>query len=184
MALKSNSKTIGIIATLDTKSVEVQFIKEQIERRGHKALVIDTGVLGEPSLKADYTREQVAEAGGKTLKELVEAAERGVDRAAATKVMIEGAKKAVKDLYAQGKLDGLISLGGSTGTSIGLAAMKTLPIGMPKLMLTTQLDIQEVEEEDDMAMMQTPADLLGLNIIMRRTLANAAGAIVGMVEAK
>jgi len=168
---------IAIIATLDTKGGEVQFVKERIERRGHQPLVIDAGILGEPSLKAECTREQVAEAGGKTLKELVEAAKRGVDRAAATNVMIEGAKKTVRDLYAQGKLDGLISLGGSTGTSIGLAAMKTLPIGIPKLMLTTVMGGQPVGNKDILMM-----PLTGNLEERKRTLSVAAGAVVGMVE--
>ncbi len=176
-------KTIVIPGTLDTKGEETKFIKDEIERKGHNTLVIDAGVLGEPQMNADITREEVARAGGKSLRELVEAAEKGVDRTEATNVMIRGVQKIVKELYSAGKLDGMISLGGSTGTAIGTSAMSVLPIGVPKLMVSTWFELQFVGAKD-IAMMQTPADILGLNSVMRQTLASAAGAIVGMVEAE
>ncbi|MEE8374547.1 MAG: Tm-1-like ATP-binding domain-containing protein, partial [Dehalococcoidia bacterium] len=89
----------------------------------------------------------------------------------------------VRGLHAEGKLDGIISLGGSTGTALGTSAMSVLPIGVPKLMVSTGFELQFVGHKD-IAMMQTPADILGLNSVMRKTLASAAGAIVGMVEAE
>jgi len=177
------AKIIVIIGTLDTKADEVKYIKDQIEKKGHRAVVLDSGVMDKPRVKADFPRERVAEAGGKSLKELVEAAERGAERAEATNVMIEGVKKIVNELYSSGKLDGIISLGGSTGTAIGVSAMKTLPTGVPKLVATTALDTVDVGDKD-ITLMQMPADLLGLNIVMRKALGNAAGAIVGMVEAE
>jgi len=180
---KDEAKIIAIVGTLDTKGNEVKYIKEQIEKRGHKTIVIDSGVMGRPLIKADFSREKVAEAGGKSLKELVEAAERGVERAEGTNVMIEGVKKIVNDLYSSAKLDGIISLGGSTGTAIGISAMKTLPIGFPKLVATTALDTVDVGDKD-ITLMQMPADILGLNVVMMKALGNAAGAIVGMVEAE
>lgn len=176
-------KTIVIPVTLDTKGEETKYLKEQIEKKGHKTIVIDVGVLGNPSFKPDISREKVARAGGRSLKELVQAARKGADRTEATNVMIEGVKQLVKQLHSEGKLDGIISLGGSTGSAIGTMAMSVLPIGVPKLMVSTGFETQFVGAKD-IAILQTPADILGLNSIMRQTLASAAGAIVGMVEAK
>ena len=176
-------KTIVIPVTLDTKGEETQYVKDEIERRGHNTTVIDVGVLGRPLIKADITREEVARAGGRGLGELIEAAEKGADRTEATNVIIRGVQTIVKELHSKGKLDGIISLGGSTGAAVGTAAMSVLPIGVPKLMVSTGFELQFVGHKD-IAMMQTPADILGLNSVMRRTLASAAGAIVGMVEAE
>ncbi len=176
-------KTIVIPVTLDTKGEEAQYVKEQIERKGHKTIIIDVGVMGEPQTQADITREEVARAGGRSLEELVEAAEKGAERTEGTNVMIQGLLKIVKELHSAGKLDGIISLGGSTGTAIGTAAMRALPIGVPKLMVATWFNAQSVGTKD-ITMMQTPADILGLNSVMKRTLASAAGAIVGMTEAE
>jgi len=176
-------KTIVIPVTLDTKGEETKYLKEQIERKGHKTIVIDVGVLGKPLFKADISRERVARAGGKSVKELVEAAKKGADRTEATDVMIEGVKTIVKKLHSEGKLDGIISLGGSTGSAIGTMTMSVLPVGVPKLMVSTGFETQFVGAKD-ITIMQTPADILGLNSVMRKTLASAAGAIVGMAEAK
>lgn len=176
-------KTIVIPVTLDTKGEETKYVKQEIERKGDNTIVIDVGVLGKPLIKADIPREEVAQAGGKSLRELVAAAEKGADRTEGTNVMIKGVEKIVKGLHSAGKLDGIISLGGSTGTAIGTAAMRALPIGVPKLMVTTWFNAQSVGTKD-ITMMQTPADILGLNSVMRRTLASAAGAIVAMTEAE
>jgi len=175
-------KTIVIPVTLDTKGEETGYIRELIQGKGHNVLVVDVGVLGSPSVKADISREEVAQAGGRSLQEVVQSAKKGADRTEGTNVMIKGIENIVSKLYAEGKLDGIISLGGSTGTAIGTAAMRVLPIGVPKLMVTTWFDAQSVGAKD-IAMMQTPADIMGLNSVMRRTLASAAGAIVGMTDA-
>jgi uncharacterized protein (UPF0261 family) len=176
-------KTIVMPVTLDTKGEEAKYLREQIQRKGHKTIIIDVGVLGKPLFKADISREKVARSGGKSLRELVEAAKKGADRTEATNAMIEGVKKIVKRLHSEGKLDGIISLGGSTGSAIGTSVMSVLPIGVPKLMVSTGFETQFVGAKD-IAILQTPADILGLNSIMRKTLASAAGAIVGMAEAK
>jgi uncharacterized protein (UPF0261 family) len=174
---------IVIPVTLDTKGEETKYIKEQIEKKGQGTLIVDVGVMGKPSIKADILREEVADKGGKSLKELVEYAKKGADRSKGTEVMIGGIKKIVKELYSSGKLDGVISLGGSTGTAIGVEAMKVLPIGVPKVMLTTDLDRADTADKDIM-LIQAPADILGLNPIMKKALANAAGAVVGMLKIK
>ena len=176
-------KTIVIPATLDTKGEETAFIKDEIERKGHRTIVIDVGVLGKPLMKADISREEVADTGGKSLQELVEASKKGADRTEATGIMTGGLQKIVKELHSKGKLDGIMSLGGSTGTAIGTQAMSVLPVGVPKLMVSTWFELQFVGAKD-VTMMQTPADIMGLNSLMRQTLASAAGAIVGMVEAE
>lgn len=140
------------------------------------------GVLGEPmDGTGDYTREMVAQAGGSSLTALVEAAQKGADRDAATQVMIAGARKIVAELVAKDGLDGEMCLGGSTAAASGAAVMGGLPIGLPKLLLTTFSRLAPIGEED-IVVMQTPTDLLGLNAIVGRALSNAAGALAGMAE--
>jgi uncharacterized protein (UPF0261 family) len=175
------SKTIVIVATLDTRGDEVEFLRQLIESKGHRVITVDVGVMGSPYMRADFTREEVAEAGGKSLPQLVEAANAGADRQQATDVMIAGARKIVADLYSAGRLDGILSLGGSTAAATGAAVMKGLPMGLPKLLVTTFIALASVGDED-ITVMQSPVDLVGLNRIVARTLANAAGAMVGMVE--
>ncbi len=176
-------KTIGILATLDTKEAEVEYIKNLIEAKGVLTTIVDTGVLGNPRIKADISREEIAEAGGKPLGELIESEliKKETDRTYTMKVMIKGAIAVCKELYAKGKLNGVISLGGSSGTTIGTTVMRELPIGVPKLMVTTRIN-PDLIDEGDITMMQTPADILGLNKLMRKILAQAAGAIIGMVD--
>jgi uncharacterized protein (UPF0261 family) len=174
-------KTIVIVATLDTRGDEVEFLKELIEKKGHNVITIDAGVMGTPFIVGDFPRDKVAETGGKNLKELVEAAEKGADRYEATKVMIEGVKKIVRALYSSGKLSGIMGLGGSTAAALGASAMKILPMGVPKLLLTTFIDPAPIGDAD-ITVMQTPVDLVGINKIVKKALSNAAGAIMGMVE--
>lgn len=175
------AKTIVIVATFDTRGDEVDFLKGLITDKGHSVITIDGGVMGAPSIAAGFTREQVAEAGGGNLRELVDAAEKGADRYQATKVMIEGVKNIAVKLFSDGKLDGIMSLGGSTGATLGASAMKAVPMGVPKLIVTTYIDPAPIGDAD-IAVMQTPVDLVGLNMIVKKALSNASGAIMGMVE--
>jgi uncharacterized protein (UPF0261 family) len=175
------SKIIVIVATLDTRGDEVEFLRQLIESKGHRVITVDVGVMGSPYMRADFTREEVAEAGGKSLRQLVEAANAGADRQQATDVMSAGARKIVADLYSAGRLDGILSLGGSTAAATGAAVMRGLPMGLPKLLVTTFTSLAPIGDED-ITVMQSPVDLVGLNRIVARTLANAAGAMVGMVE--
>ncbi len=170
-----------VVGTLDTRGDEVKFLEKIIEKRGKKAIVVDAGVMGQPLFEGDFSREQVSEAGGKSLGELIQAAEQGADRYEATRIMIEGVKAIALDLYSKEQLDGIMSLGGSTGATLGATAMKALPIGVPKLILTTFIDSAPIADAD-ITVMQSPVDLVGLNRIVRKTLSNAAGAICGMVE--
>jgi uncharacterized protein (UPF0261 family) len=177
----SRSRTIVIVATLDTRGDEVEFLRKLIEDQGLGVVTVDVGVMGYPYVPGDFTREEVAEAGGTSLEQLVEAAQAGADRKQATDVMIAGAKKIVAELQTAGRLDGILSLGGSTAAATGAAVMKGLPIGLPKLLVTTFISLAPVGDED-ITVMQSPVDLVGLNRIVARTLSNAAGAMVGMVR--
>ena len=175
------TKTIAIVGTLDTKGDEVKYLKGLIEKRGHKALVVDTGILGAVPFPPDITREQVAGAAGVDIKEIIAFG----DESKAISTMAEGASKVVRELHSSGRLDGIIALGGSMGTSLGIVVMKALPLLMPKLMVSTVAFLPMLSPQvvgKDMTVMPTVADIWGLNRITNRVLENAAGAIVGMVE--
>ncbi len=173
------SNTVVIVATLDTKSEEVRYLKTRIEQGGVETLVVDASGLGQPSFTPEITSEQVAELGGSTLREV----RAFKDEGKAMEVMSRGATRAVQALYQQGRLEGIIGLGGSMGTSLGTHVMRSLPFGVPKLMLSTMAsrDISPWIGHKDIVMFPSVTDLSGLNRMTRRTLANAAGAILGMV---
>jgi len=169
---------IGIIATLDTKDKEVEYIKHQIEEEGCYATVIDVGSMGSSFIKSDISNEIIAKKGGSNLRDLAKS-----PRGDALEIMADGARKIVKELYSEGKIDGIIGLGGSGGTFIAISAMKVLPIGFPKLVVATHMAYSKQVEREDIAIIQTPTDLMGLNKIIKRTLSQAVGSIVGMVKA-
>jgi len=177
-------KAILIIATLDTKGPETQYLKNLIESKGHRTLVMDTGILGSPPFKPDISRDEVARAGGKTIETLIRDREKGK----AIQVMAEGSKKITQELYQKGKISGVIGLGGAQGTEIGTSAMRGLSLGLPKLMVSTvasgYAQFGTYVGTKDLLMMHSVVDILGLNAFSRMILSNAAGAIVGMVEAK
>ena len=127
------SKTIAVIGALDTKGAEFAFVKAEIERRGHRALVINTGVMGEPGFAPDIAAAEVASAAATTLTALRQQADRGV----AMEAMTRGIALLVKQLYDQKQIDGVLAMGGSAGTVIGTAAMRVLPLGVPKVMVST-----------------------------------------------
>jgi uncharacterized protein (UPF0261 family) len=173
--------TIAILGTMDTKGEEHAFVAEQIRRRGHQVLVIDVGTLGEPLLKPDVTRQEVASAAGADLEAIV----RKRDRGEAIAVMSKGAPIVLVELAEAKKIDGVISLGGGGGTAIGTAAMRALPIGFPKLMVSTLAsgNTAQYVGAKDIVMFPSIVDVAGLNRISRQILTRAAGAICGMVEA-
>lgn len=173
-------KTIAIVGSLDTKGLEYQFLKDEIEKRGCDTFVINFGVLGEPPFAPHVTAEEVAQAGGEQLSRLVERADRGE----ALIVMTNGVAKVVSHYYEAGKFDGIISMGGGGGTALGTSAMRTLPIGVPKLMVSTIAsgDTSEYVGTSDIVMMPSIVDVAGLNRISRTVFSNAAGAICGMVS--
>lgn len=173
-------KTVAILGTLDTKGEEFAFLRSRIQSTGLATLVIDTGVLGPPPFAPEVSREEVARAGGHSMKDLVAARDRGRSVAA----MAGGAAVVVRQLFDEGKIRGLISLGGSAGTTIGTAAMRVLPTGFPKLMVSTLAsgDTRPYVGTKDIAMLYPVVDIAGLNRVSRRILGNAAAAIAGMVN--
>ena len=173
---------IAILGTMDSKGVEHAFVAEQIKARGHQVLVIDAGTLGEPTLKPDITRQEVAAAGGIDLAALVKKQDRGESVAAMSKAV----PIILSRLAAEKKIDGVISLGGGGGTAIATAAMRALPIGFPKVMVSTLAsgNTAQYVGVKDIVMFPAIVDVSGLNRISRQILARAAGAICGMVEAK
>lgn len=174
-------KTVVIVSTLDTKSDEVRYLKQRIETGGLQTVIVDAGVLGEPCFSPDVSSREIARLGGSTLQEVRASRDEGK----AIEVMRRGAREVAQRLYTQGRLDGIIGLGGSLNTSLGTYVMRTLPFGVPKLMVTTMAsrDISPWIRHHDIVLLPSVADLSGLNRMTMRTLASAAGAIVGMVNA-
>ena len=176
------AKTIGIVGTMDTKGIEFAFIKAQIESAAVSTCVINTGILGEPQLTPDISADEVAQAGGSSLQALRDEGDRGNS----VTIMAQGAAALVAEKHAAGEIDGIISLGGSAGTTIGTTAMQAVPVGVPKLMVSTLAsgDTSPYVQSKDISMMYSVVDIAGINRLSRQILANAAGAIVGMVNAE
>ncbi|HVY70189.1 MAG TPA: Tm-1-like ATP-binding domain-containing protein [Verrucomicrobiae bacterium] len=174
--------TIAVLGTMDTKGEEHAFVAGLIRERGHETLVIDVGALAPPTLAPDITREQVAAAAGIDLAGLVARRDRGETVAA----MSQAAPVILAKLVAEGKIDGVISLGGGGGTAIATAAMRALPVGFPKLMVSTLAsgNTAQYVGVKDIVMFPSIVDVAGLNRISRPILTRAAGAICGMVEAR
>ncbi len=171
-------KTIAIIGTFDTKGKEFQYLKERIEELGLKTLCIHTGVF-EPLFTPDVSNAEVAAAAGADIREIVARK----DRAMATDILSRGIEKLLPRLYEEGKLDGVISVGGSGGTSLATPAMRALPVGVPKVMVSTMAsgNVSQYVGTSDIMMVPSVVDAEGLNEISMRIFSNAANAIAGMV---
>jgi uncharacterized protein (UPF0261 family) len=165
---------------MDTKGVEHGFVASQIRARGHQTIIIDVGTNGPPQVTPDVSREEVARVAGIDLAALVARHDRGEAVAA----MSEAAPIILSKLCAEGKIDGVISLGGGGGTAIATAGMRALPLGFPKLMVSTLAsgNTARYVGVKDIVMMPSIVDVAGLNRISRQVLTRAAGAICGMVE--
>ena len=176
------SVTIAIIGCLDTKGEETGFLREVIENTGNRAWVIDTGVLEPPAFEPDTSREAVAEAGGASLAELLEKKDRGF----AMTVMSAGAAAITGELFANSQIDGIIAAGGSANTTIGATAMQALPVGFPKLLVSTLAcgDVSAWVGTRDITMMYSVVDIAGINRISAVILRNAANAVVAMAAGK
>lgn len=174
------SKTIALIGALDSKGEEFAFVKATIENRGHQVLVINTGIIGEPAFTPDINAALVAEAGGVSLQTLREQADRGI----AIDVMTKGAAAIAKTLFSQDKFDGILGMGGSAGTIIATAAMRELPVGFPKVVVSTLAagDTSAYIGTKDIILLPSVVDVAGINRISAQIYANAVGTIVGMVE--
>ncbi|MBT8369044.1 MAG: Tm-1-like ATP-binding domain-containing protein [Deltaproteobacteria bacterium] len=174
------AKTIAVIGALDTKSDEFLFVKEDIEKRGHAALVINVGIVQDPGFNPDISADQVARAGGSDLVSLREKSDRGL----AIDTMAKGIAKLIVDLHTDNRIQAVISMGGSAGTEIGTAAMRALPLGVPKVMVSTLAsgDTKPYVGTRDIVMVPSIVDVAGINRISVQAYANAVGAVIGMVE--
>jgi uncharacterized protein (UPF0261 family) len=173
-------KTIALLGALDTKGVEYGFVKACIESRGHNTLLIDVGTVDPPAVTPDISREEVAAVADVDLAAIVEKRDRGE----ATAAMNRAAAMLIPKLYAEGKFDAIMAMGGGGGTSIATAAMRTLPMGVPKVMVSTVAggDVSGYVDVKDIVMIPSIVDVAGINRISRDVFAKAAGAICGMVE--
>jgi len=174
-------KTIAMIGAFDTKGAEYAFLRERIAARGHDVLAINTGVLGTTELfGVDVEADEVAAAGGSGLAALRERQDRGE----AMKVMTAGAAVVVRRLYEAGRFDGIIGMGGTGGTTVVASGLRALPVGVPKVCVSTAAsgDTSAYVGTKDITMIPSIVDVAGINRISRMIFARAAGAICGMVE--
>jgi uncharacterized protein (UPF0261 family) len=171
---------VVIAGALDTKGEEFRFVRDLIRGRGLETIVVDFGVLEDAPFRPDISADEVARAGGSSIAELRSSR----DKTRAMQVMATGLAKIVKSLYDAGRLGGILGMAGSGGTSIATAAMRELPVGVPKVMASTVGggDISAYVGAMDITMMPSVVDVAGINSISRRIYANAAGAIAGMVS--
>ena len=172
--------TVVLLGTLDTKGKEYDYLRDRLREQGVVVVLVDAGVF-DPQATADVTNEEAARAAGADVQELAAGGDRGV----AVETMARGAAAVVRKLHAEGRLDGILSVGGSGNSSIAGIAMCELPVGVPKLIVSTVAsgDTRPYVGASDVTMMYSVVDISGINQISARILTNAAGAIVGMAKA-
>lgn len=172
------AKSIGIIATVDTKEAEARYLHEFISAHGWDAPVIDVSTRHPHNFQVAFPREEVSISGGVKFEDLA-----GLRRDAIMQTMGGGAGHVLKGLFAQGQLAGVLAVGGNQGTAIAAIAMRTLPFGVPKLIVSTVAsgNVRPYVEYKDIAMLFSVSDILGgPNTVSRTILSNAAGAVMGM----
>jgi uncharacterized protein (UPF0261 family) len=170
--------TVVLLGTLDTKGSEYAWLAYRLRARGAEVVLMNVGVLGESAAQADVQAADVAAAAGEDLEDLRTRADRGT----ATTAMGEGAATILRDLYEQGRVDGVLAMGGSGGSAIAAHAMRALPVGVPKLLVSTMAagDVSPYVGAVDITMMYSVVDIAGINRLSERILGNAADAIAGM----
>ena len=173
---------VVIVGTLDTKGEEVRFVRDLIRDRGVETIVIDAGSLGAPAFAPDVDRDRVFALAGTTATTLHQAGDRGNAVAAAARGVVE----VVRELQSRGRVDAILGLGGSAGTTIGTSAMRALPFGIPKVMVSTLASgqVKPFVGGSDLFMLHSVADVAGLNRLTRTVLANAAYAVLGMIAGR
>jgi uncharacterized protein (UPF0261 family) len=173
--------TVVLAGTLDTKGIEYAFVRDRLREQGVDVILVDAGVLGSPLAEPDIAREEVAQAGGADLADLSAAGDRGK----AVEAMAGGLGVVVRRLHEEGKLDAILGLGGSGGSSLITAAMRELPIGVPKLIVSTVAsgDTRPYVGTVDLTMMHSVVDIAGINPISVRILTNAAAAAAALAKA-
>jgi len=175
------AKSIAIVGTVDTKGDALQYLKHVIEGRGHQATIVDVGILGDVPFKPAISRDEIAQAAGSSIAEII-----GLhDENRAIEVMAKGAAIVIRELHWRGEISGVLAIGGSMGTALGLKLMRQLPLGVPKLILSTvaysRLISPDLADSDTM-MMPWVAGLWGLNRLSERALGTAAAAIAGAAD--
>ncbi|WNC72176.1 Tm-1-like ATP-binding domain-containing protein [Thalassotalea psychrophila] len=178
--ITSSQKTVVILATMDTKGVECDFLRKEIQSLGFNAFLIDISVVGVTNIEVNIYKDEVALEGGSSMAALLE----HPSRQEGSEVMVKGSIKLMNQLIANQKVDAIVSLGGTQGTNNGCKVMQALPYAFPKLMVSTMAsgDTSAFVGIKDITMMFSVSDILGLNPFFRRILSNAAGAACGMAE--
>ncbi len=173
-------KYLLLVATLDTKGTEAAYIKRCVQKLGIQPILMDVGILEQPLTSPDIPRNEVLEAAGSRLENLI----REKDRSTAIKAVQEGGVIIARRLLEDGRLDGILGIGGGTGTAIATHMMRSLPLGLPKVMLSTvaSRDMREYVGTKDIVMFHSVADILGSNEFMRLILGQASSAICGMIK--
>ena len=178
--------TVVLIGTLDTKGREYAFVRDRLREAGIEPLLVDFGVLGEPPFTPDVSAREIARLGGAELEALRFEREGSETRAQALAVMGRGAAAQLRRLHEDGRCDGVLGLAGSGGSAVIAEAMRALPIGVPKLLVSTMIATSAADYVGtrDLCLLYPVTDIAGLNRVSRTILANAAGAIAGMAAAR
>ncbi|HVW17068.1 MAG TPA: Tm-1-like ATP-binding domain-containing protein [Solirubrobacteraceae bacterium] len=173
--------TVVLIGTLDTKGAEYGYLRDRVREHGAEVVLVDVGVLGPPGAEPDVGRDEVAARAGTTVEALIAEGDRGEAVAA----MARGAEALVADLHREGRLDAILAMGGTGGTTLVTQAMRALPVGVPKLMVSTVAsgDTRPYVGAVDIAMMYSVVDIAGINAVSAQVLSNAAAAAAGMARA-
>jgi uncharacterized protein (UPF0261 family) len=171
-----------LVSTFDTKGLEAAFLKGLIQERGHRVILLDTNTGGDPVIRPDISAEEVAKAAGWNIEDVRKLKDTGK----ASSMMIEGAIKKVRSLLENEELDGILSFGGASNTTLSTTIMKSLPFGIPKVVLSSTAAMPAYAASyfgtKDIAMIHSVVDIAGSNPLVRDVLKRAAGAICGMVE--
>lgn len=170
---------IYVLATLDTKGEEALFAKSILQSLGYQVVLVDVGILGEAKVAADISRDTFFESSRLTLSALQTKSDRGL----AITVAAESAAQFAKHEYDSGRLEAILALGGSAGTTIGTSAMRALPLGVPKVMLSTMASgqVRQYVRDKDVAMLNSIVDIAGLNTISKIVIREACGAVHGLL---
>jgi len=176
-----SDRTVVLVGTLDTKGDEYAYLRDRLKLHGVSTVLVDVGTLGPPRTQPDIDRHEVAKAAGVDVEELATARDRG----RAVSAMAEAAAAIARRLHEEGRCDGILAAGGSGNTAIATRAMQALPVGVPKLMVSTVAagNTRDYIGASDVTLMASVTDVAGINSISGRILANAAAAIAGMVQA-
>ena len=174
--------SIYLIATLDTKGVEAGWIRESLMRQGHRVTLVDVGSSGDPQVDPDIDRAMVFEVAGTSWSVVRSDQDRGEAVAAAAR----GVAQLIRQHADQGLVEGVLSIGGSAGTSIGTSAMRALPLGIPKVMVSTMASgqVRPYVADKDLCIINSVVDIAGINRVSRIVLSQAADAMSGMVNGR